>query len=336
MQHFQRALISLSLLTAFGCSSVADGPEEVPASQLEARITDVGSGDVVAYQGRITTSTANSPFTDTDDPPEGGVAYLPVLVNNNTPAARLKFDTNGDVTLQFKGAAPAAPYLVHLNGVQYLRNGVDAQALPLGPGWSKHAATRTPSAVKMANGFVHLMGGLVGSNNASIASPFTLAVGLRPPSTTYVNITLCNATKGRLWIRPDGAVNIQAEGNNDAADARCFTSLDGVSFATSVVGATGVAYMNGWSGAMPSGHLRFRNDGAVVRFQGSVIGGTSNVVINLPPAYRPADAVFLPVDRADTTRGIVAILVSGDVMIIPVAGGGISDATNFDGLSFVR
>jgi hypothetical protein len=44
----------------------------------------------------------------------------------------------------------------------------------------------------------------------------------------YVNIDLCNATKGRLIIQTNGVVSVQAE--TSFSNAQCFTSLDGVSF----------------------------------------------------------------------------------------------------------
>jgi len=45
----------------------------------------------------------------------------------------------------------------------------------------------------------------------------------------YVKVNLCG-DNGDLYIQPSGIVTVQPEGGN-WADAQCFTSLDGASFA---------------------------------------------------------------------------------------------------------
>ena len=59
---------------------------------------------------------------------------------------------------------------------------------------------------------------------------FTLPVGMRPPTNVYVAVDLCNATSGRLFIQPNGVVQLNEE-NGTFANAQCFTSLDGAWFA---------------------------------------------------------------------------------------------------------
>ena len=59
---------------------------------------------------------------------------------------------------------------------------------------------------------------------------FTLPPGDRPAHDLYVKVDLCHADNGRLHITPGGSVTVQAEGPN-WANAQCFTSLDGASFA---------------------------------------------------------------------------------------------------------
>jgi hypothetical protein len=43
-------------------------------------------------------------------------------------------------------------------------------------------------------------------------------------------VDLCGATNGRLFIQHSGVVTVEAEGGT-FSNARCFTSLDGASFA---------------------------------------------------------------------------------------------------------
>jgi len=57
-----------------------------------------------------------------------------------------------------------------------------------------------------------------------------LPAGDRPAHDIFVKVDLCHADNGQLSIAPSGSVTVQAEGGN-WANAQCFTSLDGASFA---------------------------------------------------------------------------------------------------------
>jgi hypothetical protein len=46
----------------------------------------------------------------------------------------------------------------------------------------------------------------------------------------YLQVDLCGATNGDLFIRTTGGVEVRAEGGQ-FGNAKCFTSLDGASFA---------------------------------------------------------------------------------------------------------
>jgi hypothetical protein len=84
------------------------------------------------------------------------------------------------------------------------------------------------AAARSISGIVHLKGAMwtTGTN----ADPFVLPAGLRPAKTVFIPVDLCSGNKGRLVIQPNGVVTVAAE-NGDFAQAQCFTSLDGASFA---------------------------------------------------------------------------------------------------------
>ncbi|HEX9034043.1 MAG TPA: hypothetical protein VF834_19560 [Streptosporangiaceae bacterium] len=85
-------------------------------------------------------------------------------------------------------------------------------------------------AARVISGIVQLQGAL--STGLSNTKPiqFTLPQGMRPSALVYVEVDLCNANNGRLYIQPNGQVFVYAEGGKTQND-RCFTSLDGAWFA---------------------------------------------------------------------------------------------------------
>jgi hypothetical protein len=78
----------------------------------------------------------------------------------------------------------------------------------------------------MQRDIVHLRGAIYAGTTATV---FTLPPVLRPEATAYVPVDLCNGVKGRLIVQPDGTVTVQS--TTTLADAECFTSLDGASYA---------------------------------------------------------------------------------------------------------
>ena len=84
------------------------------------------------------------------------------------------------------------------------------------------------AAVRDISGIVHFRGAIwtQGKN----PEPFVLPAQFRPAKIVRIPADLCNGNNGRLVIHPNGVVVVQAE-NGDFAQAACFTSLDGVSFA---------------------------------------------------------------------------------------------------------
>src|SRR4029077_10717084 len=140
---------------------------------------------------------------------------------------------------------------------------------------------------------------------------FTLPAADRPSTSVFVPVDLCNATNGRLDIAPSGVVTVQQQ-DSGFANAQCFTSLEGVSFATSATGFTGLTLQNGWTNApFGTSNAAVALVGGVVHFKGAVSSGTSSVLFTLPVGFRPARDVYIPVDLCNAANGRLHIQPSG-------------------------
>ena len=94
--------------------------------------------------------------------------------------------------------------------------------------WTGAGPSTAGPAARNISGIVHLEGATLTSGTNPLA--FTLPAGDRPAHDIFVKVDLCHADNGQLSIAPSGSVTVQAEGGN-WANAQCFTSLDGASFA---------------------------------------------------------------------------------------------------------
>src|SRR5262249_11234299 len=137
-------------------------------------------------------------------------------------------------------------------------------------------------------------------------SPFTLPPAFRPATNVYVPVDLGNASNGRLVIQPTvGRASRTAMGA--FANAQGFTSLDGASFATSASSFTPLTLQNGWANAAfgPS-NAAVRTIGGIVHFKGAIAHGAGSP-FTLPPAFRPATNVYVPVDLCNAYNGWLVI-----------------------------
>jgi hypothetical protein len=204
--------------------------------------------------------------------------------------------------------------------------------LALQNGWTNAPFATRNAQVALVGGIVRLRGAI--GNGSGVA--FTLPVGMRPATMAYVPVNLCNATKGRLNIQPDGVVSVQAE-DGAVSNAQCFTSLEGAQFAPSASGFTGLALQNGWTNApFATSNAAAANIAGIVQLKGAIGNGTSAVAFTLPVGMRPATAVYVPIDLCSATKGRLNIQATGQVSI-EQAGGGLTNAqcfTSLDGASF--
>jgi hypothetical protein len=208
------------------------------------------------------------------------------------------------------------------------------QPLTLENGWTNAPFSTAPAVVSNTSGIVQLAGAIATTGTNS--EPFTIPAGFRPSSDVYVPVDLCSATNGRLHIQPSGVVDVEAE--TSFSDAQCFTSLEGVSFATSASGFTALTLENGWTDApFSTRNAAVENDAGIIRFQGAIAtSGTNQTAFTLPPGFRPSLNMFVPVDLCGATKGRLSITPNGSVSV-EAEGGNFSNAqcfTSLEGATF--
>jgi len=210
-------------------------------------------------------------------------------------------------------------------------------SLTLQNGWTTSPFGTSVAAVRTISGIVHLKGAIATTGSNPV--PFTLPGGFRPASVVFVPVDLCNAANGRLQIEPTGVVTVQAEGGA-FSNAACFTSLDGASFAKSASSFTPLTLQNGWTTApFGTSAAAVRTVSGIVHLKGAIATTGSNPVpFTLPAGFRPASAVFVPVDLCNATHGVLQIDKSG-VVTVEAEGGAFSNAacfTSLDGAWFAK
>jgi hypothetical protein len=197
--------------------------------------------------------------------------------------------------------------------------------LTLQNGWTNAPSATNNAGVAVVSGKVYLRGAISTTGGNGVA--FTLPTGFRPSTDVYVPVTLCNASKGRLYIQPNGTTTVHAEGGI-WENAQCLTSLDGASFATSASGYTGLTLENGWTHApFATRNAAVSNINGVIHFQGAIAGGAAGTVFTVPSGFRPSTDVYVPVDLCSATKGRLLIQPSGAVFV--GAFGAFSDAQCF-------
>jgi hypothetical protein len=210
------------------------------------------------------------------------------------------------------------------------------RALTLQNGWTNAPFSTRNAAAKTIGGIVHLEGAIATAGTNS--QPFTLPSAFRPSTTVYVQVDMCDATNGRLQIDPSGAVFVEPE--TSFSNASCFTSLEGVSFAVNASLFSALTLQNGWTNA-PFGtrNAAARVISGFVHLEGAIANtGSSSAVFTLPSAFRPATAVYVPVDLCNSSNGRLFIQHSG-VVIVQAESGTFSNAqcfTSLEGVTFAK
>lgn len=219
--------------------------------------------------------------------------------------------------------------------------------LSLVNGWTGAPfSTHQPGVKQAADGIVEFTGAIAGGNPGLA---FTLPVNDRPATNVYVPVDTYGATKGRLLIQQNGQVFVQSEGA--FSNASQFTSLDGVSFALPSSGySVPVALANGWQHSpfgtgTPAVQLEtvswFNSPAAVsVHFSGAVSSNAgpsgSSLAFTLPPGYRPATTMYVPVDMANATNGRLIVTPGGSVYVQAESSfANAQEFTSLDGAWFV-
>src|SRR5262245_33424496 len=205
--------------------------------------------------------------------------------------------------------------------------------LVLQNGWTNYGFGANNAGYSVVNGIVHFRGAIPTTGTNPL--PFTLPPDARPATNVYVAVNLCNAQGGRLNIQPNGTVSVQAEGA--FSNAQCFTSLDGVTYASNATGFTALSLTNGWTNApFSTSNAAVRNDGGIIHFKGAIATtGTNNTPFTLPVGFRPATNVWIPIDLCVATKGRLFVQPTGVVTVqAETSFGNAQCFTSLDGASF--
>jgi hypothetical protein len=266
---------------------------------------------IVRLQGAISSGTDPEVFVL----PEGFRPASTVYVKVDLCTAhngRLQINPDGTTYVQAEANFTYAQCFTSLDGATFALPPKGFKNLKLQNGWKPYKfGTGKPSADDL--GTVHLAGAM--KTKKTDPTPFTLPAKDRPTSEVYVPVDMCNATNGRLQIDPSGVVTVEAE--TDFGNAQCFTSLDGVTFATNSNGFTALSLINGWTNApFDTRNAAVRVDSDVVHFEGAIATtGTNATPFVLPSGFRPAHPVWIPVDLCGGTNGRLDIATNGTVTV---------------------
>jgi len=287
---------------------------------------------IVYLRGAIASGTSSVIFTLPPTMRPLAMAYVQVDLCN-AAQGRLVIQPSGVVSVQAEGGTFAnAQCFTSLEGASFAVSASGFTQLVLQNGWTHAPFSTSSAALRDLGGVVHLRGAIA---NGTSGVAFTLPGGLAPATNMWVPVDLCNATRGRLFIQPSGVVTVEAEGGA-FANAQCFTSLEGVSFAVSAFGFAALALQSGWTHAPFGTSVAAGRDlDGNVYLKGAVAGGTSAGIFTLPSGLRPPTNVFVPIDLCDSTKGRLIIQPSGAVGV--QANGAFSNAqcfTSLDGASF--
>jgi len=263
--------------------------------------------------------------------------FIPVDLCNSTNG-RLQIEIDGTVIVQAENNKFSnAQCFTSLDGASFALNATGFTPLTLINGWTNAPFNTSNAAVKKINGLVHFMGAIATKGNNP--EPFVLPAAFRPATDIFVNVDLCNQTKGELHITPSGVVNVEAE-NGNFSNAQCFTSLDGASFTPANTPAfQALSLIDGWTNApLSTAIARVTNAYGVVSFKGAIANGTSPFAFQLPPQFSPVTEVFIPIDLCNAHKGRLHITTSG-FGSIETEGDDFANAqcfTSLEGASFVQ
>jgi hypothetical protein len=249
---------------------------------------------------------------------------------------RLFIQPSGVVSVEAESDFANAACFTSLDGAQFAKSATSFTSLTLKNGWTNAPFSTSDAAVRSINGVVYFKGAIATAGSSAV--PFTLPKAFRPAANVFVKVDLCGATNGRLFIKPNGVVTVNEE-NGTFANAQCFTSLDGASFATAPAFFTNLTVQNGWTTA-PFGTSKaaVRGIAGTVYLKGALATTGSNTVpFTLPANFHPATTVYVPVDLCNATNGRLVIQHNG-IVSVEAENGTFSNAqcfTSLDGVSFI-
>jgi hypothetical protein len=206
----------------------------------------------------------------------------------------------------------------------------DPGGLQIGNDWV--GSTTDPPEVAYSNGVVYLRGAVSSPFTTFFHDAFVLPPDLAPPTTVQVLAHFCHGSTGAVVIDQTGVANVDPNSPTAVSDAKCLTSLDGISFALSSTAALGLR--NGWTTASGAANASVSLSNGVVHLKGAISGGNTAEAFTLPAPFRPsATSVFVPAGVCSLAAARVDILPTGQVLVDPF-NSTTKCLTSLDGVSF--
>jgi hypothetical protein len=293
----------------------------------------------VHLKGAISTvGASNLAFTLPAALRPASVVYVPVSLCSGRKGRLVIQPATGAVTVTAETSWADAQCLTSLDGVSFARTASGFTPLTLTNGWTNAPFSTRDAAVSSKGGIARLQGAIATIGNDM--SPFFLPSGTRPLANVYVNVDLCGAHKGRLLIAPSGSVTVEPA-DGVIANAKCFTSLEGVWFGLTSTGYAKQTLLNGWAHASDGTRdVAASVESGVVRFQGSAwtfAGNNAFHLLTLPSSARPSVRVSLPVGLCAAAGGRLIVEANGNVTVQPdFAPSDATCFTSFEGVRFAR
>ena len=315
-----------------------------------SRTPSVGKvNGVVTFRGAITGSSSATPVAFTlpsEFRPSGahaGAADMRTILHNGAGGTVFYNLNTFEVSIYQDGwgtssLGPEARTMTSLDGVSF--DQVAGETLEAGSEWEAQYPFRQDGqfgvfAKTTPDNFVRLQGFIVrpaGSTNPD-GLLFNLPPEYRPGNTVYVPVNLAGRTSSQTWsyisIYSDG--NVYVPWNVPAANKG--TSLEGAWFSKTLSGNETLALKNSW-GKYSARSVKVGKYGDVVRFQGAVSGGTSQVIALLPSSMRPSKDVHLVGVANGPAPARLLVKTNGEVQVLSPPLSVATVMVSLDGVSF--
>lgn len=293
-------------------------------SSAAARLID----GVVHLKGAVSGGSASALFTLPVGMRPATDVYVPVNLCNAVKG-RLWIAPSGLVSVQSTTDLTDAQCFTSLDGAAFAPAATGFTNVALLNGWTNAPYSTSDAAVSMVDGIVRFKGAVASGSDAVL---FQLPPAMRPASDVYVEIDLCGAAPGRLWIQPSGEARVQEPpGSGFGSAAQCFTSLDGASFVPSPPdGFSDLPLQNGWiDGAYGTQTAGVALYDGVVHFRGAIASGSVAHVFTLPIVLRPESRAYVAVDLFGAETGRLVIDPDTGIATVQAADGLLSTAQGF-------
>ena len=314
--------------------TLMNGWQNGPSGTANASVEQING--VVHFKGAISQPGGNGePFVLPVPYRPAARVYIPIAACH-AHNARLDISPGGDVEVETEGDFDKASCLISLDSASFALSTDGFKSLKLRHGWGPYGEDSGAAAVQTIDGKVTFEGAIATARKNPF--PFVLATAYRPSDTLWVKLDLCDAHNGQLRVDPTGMVTVEV--GRKWADAKCFTSLDGVSFAPKSNGFSNLALINGWVNfsAIRPAAVKLVNGG--VQFEGTIDTPQTNSNANpfvLPSGFRPSNTVYLPLALCGGANGRLVIKPDGTTTI--EAENDFGDAqciTSLEGVTFLR